>query len=302
MPALTRSIGSLGYLALGAGSAILGLLPWLISGMRLPLQNLWATQTLPAQMPLALLPFSQYYLTFIVALLLIGSTIAGIVGRATTARHPRHGLLALMGGVLLVQAIATVQTVVTVSWGLDDSAASSLYLVALVGGIVFAILLGLGMLALIARAPRARALVALSIAAIAFGSWFSGLIFPVGTITTASPFTSVMSEISRLLPAIIIGAAIAWCGITTVGRVIAGVVSLAALWVGPTLVTAVSSAAGSRVLAPYPAEMLDYGVQVFRSALGMPELWLPTLGLALGVAVIGLVGQRTLAKRAAAAA
>lgn len=52
-------------LAIGAVSAVLGLLPWLITGMRLPLQNLWAADTAPDAMPIVLLPFSQYALSLI---------------------------------------------------------------------------------------------------------------------------------------------------------------------------------------------------------------------------------------------
>ena len=296
-----RPLGSLIFLPIGAAAAIIGLLPWLITGMRLPLQNLWATAVLPAGMPIVLLPFSQYYAPLIVALLLIGSAIAGLVGRAVPARHPGIALIALMGGVLLVQVIAIVQTAVTVSKGLSRGTATTLYLVALVGGTVVAILLGVGLLALVARAPKAGALIGLSVAAIAFSSWIGGLFFPVNGIVTASPLTTVLGQVVRYIPAVIIGVAIAWCGINSVGRVIAAVASLVLLWVGPTLVTAVSAALGSRLLAHYPSEMLDYGVGVFRMALGMPELWLPPAALAISVAAVGLVGLRTMRKRPNAA-
>ncbi|MCU1439600.1 MAG: hypothetical protein JWP85_597 [Rhodoglobus sp.] len=301
MLARRKPLRSLVFLLLGAGSAIIGFLPWAITGMRLPLQNLWAVETSSADMPITLLPFSQYYLSLIVALIVIGSTIAGIVGRATAAKHPRSALVALMGGVVAVQVIATVQTAVTVSSGLRDSAASTVYLAALVAGTVAAILLGMGMLALIARAPKAGALIAVSIASIAFSSWLGGLVFPVGVVVTASPLTSVLGEVAHLAPAVVIGVAIAWAGVDTVGRVIAAIASLAILWVGPTLVTAVSAAAGSRVLARYPSEMLDYGVGVFRMALGMPEIWLTTLALAVAVSFVGLVARRVISQRRVAA-
>ena len=58
-----------------------------------------------------------------------------------------------------------------------------------------------------------------------------------------------------------------------------------------------SAAIGTRVLAPYPAEMLDYGLGVFRMAIGMPELWLPPVLLAASIALIGLVGRRSVDKR-----
>lgn len=300
MLAPQRLIGTPVYVAIGAGSAVVGLLPWIITGMRLPLQNLWAFDTLPGDMPFALLPFSQYYASFTVALMLIGATIAGIVGRATTPRNRRPALFALLGGVLLVQAIALLQTAVTVANGLqigvpgvDHGSAAAVYLLGLTAGIVVGILIGLGMLALIARAPRAWALIALSVAAVAFGSWIAGLLFPIGTVITASDYSNIVNAVVHYSPAIGVGAAIAWCGVQGVGRAIAAVVSLGILWVGPTLVTAVSSALGSRVLLPYPSEMLDYGVSIFRNALGMPDLWGTPLALALGIAVIGLVGRRT---------
>jgi hypothetical protein len=288
---------SLVFLAIGAASAILGLLPWIVTGMRLPLQNLWATGAPPGRMPIALLPFSQYSIFLVAAVLLIGATIAGIAGRAVPARHPGTALLALLGGVLLVQVIATVQTAVVVGQGLNDRPESKIYLVALVGGSVIAILLGVGLLALIARAPRAGALIALSIAAIAFSSWLGGIFFPMSRITTPPSVTAVLGEVMLAASAVIVGVAIAWCGVATVGRVIAALVSLALLWTGPALVTAVSAASGSRVLAHYPSDMVDQAVRVFGGALFLPQLWLPSLALAIVVAAIGLVARRVIARR-----
>jgi hypothetical protein len=296
MLARPKPLRSFVFLLLGAGSAIVGFLPWAITGMRLPLQNLWAVETSSADMPVALLPFSQYELFLIVAVIVIGSTIAGIVARATAAQHPRSALIALMGGAVAVQVIATVQTAITVSRGLRDSTASTVYLAALVAGTTTAILLGLGVLALVARAPKAGALIALSIASIAYSSWLGGLVFPVGVVATSPPLTSVLGEVVRWAPAVVVGAAIAWAGVDSIGRIIAAIISLAVLWVGPTLVTAVNAAAGSRVLARYPSEMLDYGVGVFRMALGMPEIWLMTLVLAVAVAFVGLVARRAISR------
>ena len=45
------TLGLIGVLA-----GLLGLAPWLVSGAQLPLQNLWAKEVLPAQMPVSLLP------------------------------------------------------------------------------------------------------------------------------------------------------------------------------------------------------------------------------------------------------
>jgi hypothetical protein len=196
-----------------------------------------------------------------------------------------------------VQLIALVQTAVTVSNGLSVRPEATAYLAGLAGGTVAAILLGIGLLALIARAPKAGALIGLSVAAIAFGSWLDALFFPITGIATSSPLTNALIEVVRFIPAVLIGVAIAWCGVATVGRVIAAILSLALLWVGPTVVTAVTAALGSRVLAHDPRAMVDYAVGVFRSVLGMPELWLPVVGVAVVVGAVGVVGVRVVGAR-----
>lgn len=272
---------------IGVGSALVGLLPWLITGARLPLQNLWATDTLPADMPIALLPFSQYQLSVIVAIIVVGSAIGGLISRATGMKAGT-----VLSGVLLVQLGALVQTAFVVEQGLRPGVPSTVYLVALVAGTVVAILLGVLVLLLIARAPRAGAVIAFSIAGIALGSWLGGLFFPLNRLTFASDLTTVLGEITRFAPAVVVGAAIGWAGLRTTGRAIAAGVGILLLWIGPTLVTAVSAAAGTRILAPYPAEMLEYGMQVFMSALGMPELHLPVVAVALVVAAVGLLVGR----------
>lgn len=297
MLAQRRPLRSRTFLLLGVGSAIFGLLPWIITGMHLPLQNLWAVST--TDMPIGLLPFSQYYVFLIAALIVIGSTAAGIIARATAAQHPRSALIALIIGVVGVQTIATVQTAIVVTSGLSERAASTLYVAALTAGTVAAIMLGVGILVLIARAPRAGVLVGVSIAAIALSSRLGGLFFPVGSVVSSSPLTSAFSDVTRLMPAIVVGITIAWVGVGTIGRVVAAIVSLLLLWFGPTLVTAVSAAVGSRVLLPYPAEMLDYGLGVFRMAIRMPELWLSEISLAVAIGFLGLVTRRVISRRRA---
>jgi len=298
---LSQPVRSWVFLPIGIVAAIVGLIPWLITGMRLPLQNLWATDSLPGRTPIALLPFSQYTLVLLISLLLIGAAIAGIAGRALPARRRGIALLALTGGVLVVQLIALIQTAVTVSRGLRGGSQSNLYLIVIVGGAVLSILVGIGLIALIARAPKAGALIGLSVAAVAFSSWLTGLFFPIGSVFTASPLTSLLSQATRYSPAVLIGIAIAWCGVGSVGRAMAAIVSLLLLWVGMTAVIAVNNALGSRALAHDPAQMLDQASGVFRSALVVPELWLPTVGLAVGVAAVGLVARRTFTKRSRSA-
>lgn len=273
------------WFLIGAGGAVVGLLPWLVTGARLPLQNLAADQS-TTDTPFALLPFSQYFLMTIVALFVVGAAAAGIAGRALADRRGRFATTSLVGGMLAVQLIAAVQaSVVTVDM-LERSTRAFVYAAAVVAVIVVSILMALLVVLLIARAPVPGATIALSLAAIVSAGW-------VGTalrdVMTFGPYELVGPILSVLqwMPAVLVGCAIAWCGFRTAGRVAAVVVSLAALWIGPALITAVSSAAGMRVLAPYPGEMAAYAVQVFFSAVTMPELVLPPIIVALVVGVVG---------------
>ncbi|TFD88829.1 hypothetical protein [Cryobacterium serini] len=291
-----KVIGPLLYLVAGILAALVGLLPWLVTGMRLPLQNLWAVTSRAEDMPIVLLPFSQYTITLIVAVVVTGSALAGGLARVTRAQHPRFALAAIIVGVLLVQVIAITQTAVTVATGLAESPAAKVYLFVLTAGTLAASLIGLLILVLIARAPAAGAVVAVSLAAVAFSSWVNGLIaHPFSFETTET--TSTLLGAARWVPAVIVGLAVAWCGLATIGRVTGAIVSFLALWIGPTLFTAVSAAAGTRVLAAYPAEMLDYGAQVFVSALGVKGGSASLLIPAVVVMVLGLAVRWALRRR-----
>jgi hypothetical protein len=288
------------YFLLGIAAAAVGILPWLITGSRLPLQNLWASEALPAEMPIALLPFSQYAVILIAGMVITGPLIAGIVLRIGRALLPRHGVLAATLGVLLVQLSATVQSAVVTSDGLRTSSATGLYLVALVVGTIAAIALGLLVLFLLARAGRPGAAIAVSFGAVAANQWLDALIIPFGTVVV-SEFSRQLLGATQWVPAILVGLAVAWCGVTTVGRAVASATCLLLLWVTPALVTGITSAAGTRVLTPYPAEMAEYAVQVFFLALRQPG-WSPRLvAIAVGVALIAMAVRWMLRRRVSVA-
>jgi len=278
-------IGRWASLGIGAGAATAGLLPWLVHGMRMPVQNLGTG----LEDGLVLLPFSQYALTLIAALLIEGAAIAGIASRAGRGRF---GFVLI--GMLVVQAIAVVQTAASVAAILRLRSEAGVYLALLVLVSILAILIGAFVALLVARAPRAGAVVGLAIAAVLSGAWLGALFVP--------PFSPATSPQWLLLvlqwtPPVLVGVAIAWGGVGSVGRVFAAIGALAILWVGPALITAVSSAAGSRVLAHDLAEMRAYAVAVFRSAVTMPELVLRPLALALVVAAIGIVATTSVRAR-----
>lgn len=280
------------WFLIGLGGAVVGLLPWLVTGARLPLQNLAADQT-TTDTPFALLPFSQYFLASIVALLVVGAAAAGIAGRALADRRPRFGTTLLVGGLMVGQLLAAVQSSVVTIGMLEESTRTAVYAGAVIAVIVVSLLVSLLVVLLIARAPVPGATIALSMSAIVSAGWIGVALRDVMTYGP-NELTQVLLTILRWMPAVLVGCAIAWCGFRSAGRVIAVVVSLLALWIGPAFFTAVSAAAGTRVLAPYPAEMAEYGVQVFLMALTMPELVIPPLIVAL---VVGVVGSLLLARR-----
>jgi len=291
-------VSRLACVGIGVAAAVVALLPWVVTGMRLPLQNLWAVQTLPEDMPIALLPFSQYAVTQILSLLVVGYGAAGIVVRALRTRLPRRAVPAVGAGALAVHLVATVQAAWTVASGLAERTASTVYLAALLAVVAAAVLTGLLVLRLITAPPRAGAVIGLSLVALVVGSWLADLLMPLGS-APGGAAPSVLNLVVRWVPAVLVGAAIAWGGHGTRGRVFAAVGSLLLLWIVPSAFAAVTSAAGSRVLLPYPSEMVDYGLEVLRAAMFAPELVLPPLLVALVVAAAGITLHRLLGRRLA---
>jgi hypothetical protein len=289
-------VNAVRWFGIGVGSAVVGLLPWIITGMRLPLQTLWGVDTAPDGMPVSLLPFSQYFLTLLAGIMVVGAAVAGLVMRIQRTGMGRIGFAAIITGVLLTQAIAIIQSTLTVQDGLRPGRESMFYLVAIVGSATAFFVTGALILVLVARMPRAGALLGLSVAAVALEWWFAALLVPDPVL--ASPTQFALLGALRWLPAIVCGAAIAWCALNTIGRGAAALLAIATITIGPILATAVSAAAGSRVLARYPAEMLEYGFQVFALQLGTADLLLRPAVATVVVATAGLALKAVLRRRA----
>lgn len=291
-----RALSPWTWWGVGVAAAAAGMLPWWVHGARLPLQNLWDSPTAPEQMPVVLLPFSQYEVATLAALLLVGSTAMGLVARTRRSRMSPSGVLAALGGALTLQLAAIVQTALTVGAGLRQDRVASVYLMALTAGCLGTVLLGTGMLLAVARGPRPLAAVALSVAAVASGPWLSHLL--LGGLAPAAAVPAWLLTALTWLPAALVGVVLAWLGLRTVGQAVAAVAALGVLWLGSALVTAVTSAVGSRVLADVPAEMLDYGLAVLRAALGSfsRELVVAAVCVALLGGAARLVLSRTRAR------
>jgi hypothetical protein len=286
------------FLLVGALSAVVGLLPWLTSGPFLPLQNLENTGDASRQGPFVLLPYSQYQITTIIVLLVVGGVAAGIAARALGSRPGVRRGLATVGGLALAQLVAIIQTTFVTAGLLQERLESVFYIVLLVAVAVVALAVSLFSASLLSTAPRAGAGVALSIGAMATGIWIgSWMTLPFGF---ESPFSAILPIVSFLGPALV-GVVIAWTGIGTAGQIVAALVGLLLVWVVPALETALASAAGTRVLAHSLPDMADYGVNVFFSALALPDLTLRSLAITIVVAIVGLVLRRWVVRRGDAA-
>lgn len=285
------------FLGVGVASAVFGLSPWLITGARMPMQNLWAF--LPADPPIVLLPFSQYEVVWIFSLLVVGAAAAGIAGRALeVGRTPRATSL-LLAGLVVPQAAAVVQTAATVAATLQDRIESDLYVAGLSAGSLASVAVGVAVAALIARAPRGGALMGLTIAAVAVGPWLSSVLRPFASPLAGEP--ALLWIVPWIAP-VLTGVAIAWAGLATAGRVVAAVASVAIAWIAPAVITALTNALGFRLILGQPREMLDYGAGVFHAALFMPELALRPIAAVVVSAAVGLGVRALRARRARAGA
>lgn len=297
----------------GACAALLGLLPWLVTGMRLPLQNLWGRVVAPDRMPRALLPLSQYAVALILGLVVGGWALAGALERFGAGRDGMTGfrwrrVLALGAGVLAVDCAAAGQALPVAASGLAPGSESTIYLVGLVAVVAGSVVVGMGVFLLIARGRVPVATAAMTVGAVAAGQWFGGFIHVVGPIQSWSPVAAVFYYPSIWAPSVITGLAIAW-GLSTpstaarrrsgsagagpflvasAGRIAGGAVSLGILWVLPAALEVVQGAVGSRVLLRMPDELVRFAQDSFSLHLSAPAT-LASVTLAAAIGAVGAV-------------
>ena len=283
---------ALGWL-LGIMAGLLGLAPWLITGAQLPLQNSWGSQVLPEQMPVSLLPLSQYELTTLVALLTFGGAMAGLAVRIWSPARRRLVAWCAASGVLAVQFSATVQSFTVLDDGLTDGTLARVYFAGLLAGVIACIAAGL--VAFLLLASRSRALVALGagLMAVPFTSWAGEWV--VGLVGQTNVPIAVPT-VARWIPAIIVGCVLAWCGLRPARRAVVWLADLALLWVVPALFISVGYVLGTRAMAGDLQEMLLMSRQILAATLGPAGGALPTVLLALAIALARL-GLRSAAGR-----
>ncbi|MGG5174900.1 hypothetical protein ACQQCD_07750 [Pseudarthrobacter sp. J1763] len=274
----------------GIISAGVGLLPWLMAGARLPLQNLWATETMPEDMPIALLPVSQYSVILILAMFVSGAVIAALGVRNFFGARRRPATAFTVAGLALVQLVAVVQAFSVVSVGLAPGRASTMYLTGLLAAAVISAAVGLLIFMMLLGKHRWLPTVGFALAAVPLASWVVEWMVQLSPRTIEGPFSTSM--VYRWLPAILVGVSLAWCGLKPAALALVWVANLAFLWAIPALVTATQSTLGTRnQLGDFEA-MGEIAVAVLKGALGPAGGAIYTVLLALGIAVAGLLLQR----------
>ena len=282
-PARVGQTNFLVGLLIGGLAAVVGMLPGLIAGARLPLQNLWAAQTLPGGvMPFALLPLCQYYVLALLGILVLPGALVGLVSRASARPFP---LFPALGGLAAVQTIAAVQTMVVTAGGLTHDWRARACLGLMGFGLLVFLLASIAVALSFARCLPATATVVAAVAALALGYWIAA--FPTLTWETAwwpAALNAPMHSVAHWAPAVITGFALAWCGWRPLRRLGAWAGALAVLWVGGAALQ------GLHVMASTRAELgqIDYMTRTFgrATAAALTRGW----DVALVAAAIGVVG------------
>ena len=308
-PLWARVAGGFG---IGVLAAVVGLAPWLATGARLPLQNLWAEPTLPEAMPLSALPISQYLTDGLVALMVAGGLVAGLAAR----RWGRGGGVAVgaaAAGLLAVQLAATAQSFGLLDTGLLPGSRSDLYIMGLRGGVLASTALAVLVLLLVAARRGGAAALGIGLAAVPFAEWLYLWAVPP---FEPSDFPGQLLLLIRWVPAVLVGFALAWYSAVGGGRgrsaanagtnagartsparaalAAVWVVDLAVLWVFPALLIGIEAALGSRVY------LGDWAMMAQSARTAVRVQLLAGWGPVLLAAVVGVVGAVALLRLRAA--
>ncbi len=269
----------------GFAAGTLGLGPWLISGARLPLQNLWGADTLPDQMPIALLPLNQYELTTIVVLLVVGGAAAGLAVRIWGPTRRKLVTRWAAAGVLTVQIVAMIQSFTVLNDGLMIGTAATIYIVGLLIGGITSLAISLIVLLLIAAKSRTIAALGIGLISVPVASWTGECV--VGVLGQMN-LSAGLPTVTRWIPAVLVGGALAWCGLRSARQGVVWFTNLALLWLVPALFTSASYVFGTRVSLGNPQEMLILSQQILTATLGPDGGAAPIVLIALFLAVLGI--------------
>lgn len=285
-----------GGLWLGVLVGFLGLLPWLAAGERLPLQNLWRTSTMPADMPWSMLPLSQYYPDVVIGLLVSGGLAAGLLVRW----RPGPGIRRGAGfGLLLTQSVAACQAFSVLVPGQRPGLLAAAY----VAGLVATCLLGIALAQLVLRwtadGPAWLAAMGVSLAAAPVATWLgTWLQLTFGEVSVPAPLWTVLAWV----PALLTGVALAWCGWGGRGRSAAWGIGLLLLWLQPALLTGVRMAVARNTVSQGAASMVETFLRATATELATPWPAAAHVALAAGIGLVGGLTVRILGRRGSRAA
>lgn len=299
-------------LVVGLAATALGLLPWLLTGARLPLQNLSSDAPQPSElsqngsleldafMPFSLLPLSQYAVVETAAWLVMGGVIAGLaiwLFRKRLTIDPWLASVGLLAGHLIVavQAFTALRSVLP---SVETGTARS-YFLALLAGVAASVVLAQVLFWLLASGSKAARLTGVVLSSIPLGSWLVGIVSrltPAQESFSTGGGASGLGWIGPVLPAIIVGLALGFTGVSPAKRLSLWFVGFAYLWLVPAALTAVQYGLGSRVLLKQPRELVDASLQVFTMALGPagqgPKLVLTALIVGAVIALLLHLGAK----------
>lgn len=273
----SRTCSAVSALGVGVAAAVAGLLPWLITGMRLQHGQ-----------PVMLLPLDRYYLNAVFGILAMPGGIVGVV-----LRHQLHSgwrrrsfgpVLCGVFGVLVVQVVACVQAMMVLIPSLR-AGGSPPHLIAIGSTLVIAVLVGMGIALAIARSSRGAATIAAVGAALGIGSWISAFQSLNPDAASRLPqLAELTGVLATAVPAAVTGIALAWCGWRPVRRLGAWIGALVILWAGGAILNGLFAAASSRADSSDFAAMTTQGLHSLSASL--LSGWIALLA-ALAVGVIG---------------
>jgi len=260
---------------------LVGLLPWWISGAR-------SVPSLSGPSPVLLIPLADDVALLLTSLLVTGSTLTGLVLRRLAGTHRSTTAFWAASGHALALTFLMVQSGLALGTAADDGPQQS-YHHALVVWSVGCAVLALAVLVLLIRVSRPGAALLLSLAAPAIGTW-AKLWVP-----DAEPWSTEAYLLLRWLPALLVAAALIWCGLRSWPARGTWPAALAGLWVLPAADTTLQYLVGYR-RADSPDEWLLAGVDLFtlslEPAFAGPSVLVAALVAAAGTAVLSIVTRK----------
>ena len=280
----------------GVVAAAVGLLPWLVTSMELPLLGIARIYHAPEQASVALLPLSHFYLMTTVAMVLVGSALAGAVTRLAATRDKALSVRFVVTGAVAVQVIALIQAASTLNDGIQPTSQGEAYLFAISFAVIVAIAAGALVVVGLARSGVPATTLATTVGALALGPWISAVILPLeGEWMEGVSITRLdwATTLSTLVPILIVGVVAGWCGVSSPRRAVATATAFIALWLVPRLIIAYGSAVSLHTSMRDPQAVLSTGTRMLTDLLVSSSAFYQ-LFMAAVVALVVAIAMRTI--------